>query len=85
MSIMEVQYERKFVPADVHFDADGNMQPTSIEVNGETFIIDKVLDVRPEACQKAGGVGDCYVCRIRGQIAKLWFGENRWWVALKVT
>ena len=79
----EKLYKREFVRALVLYDEEGGITPQSIVVNDETYTIDKVLSSYLAACQKAGGIGTCYDCRIRGQTAKLWFDEKRWWVASK--
>ena len=80
---MEIR-EKKYVPVIVRFDTEGKMRPLVIEYgNGRKYEIDKVLDVRRAACQSAGGVGDRYTCRIRGQESWLWFEDGRWFVAAK--
>ncbi|WP_101909033.1 hypothetical protein [Marasmitruncus massiliensis] len=46
------------VEVDVHFDVDGNMQPTAIKwEDGRVFSVDRVLDIRQAASLKAGGQG----------------------------
>ena len=76
--------EKRYVPVTVHFDADGKMRPLLIEFDeGQTFKIDKILDVRRAACQSVGGVGDRYTCRIQGVETYLWFERNRWFVAAR--
>ena len=65
--------EKKYVPVTVRFDTDGKMRPLLIEFDeGQTFTIDKILEVRRAACQSVGGVGDRYTCRIQGQETYLW-------------
>lgn len=81
---MEEIRDRKFVPVTVRFDAEGKMRPIEIEIDeAHKYQIDRIKDVRRAACQSAGGVGDRYTCLIQGQEAHLWFGDGRWWVALK--
>ena len=53
------QREKRYVPVIVRFDTDGKMRPMEIEFSeGQTFPVDKILDVRRAACQSVGGVGD---------------------------
>lgn len=57
--------EKKYVPVLVRFDAEGKMRPVEIEFEeGQTFAVDRILDVRRAACQSVGGVGDRYACQI---------------------
>ena len=77
--------EKKYVPVTVRFDTDGKMRPLLIEFDeGQTFTIDKILDVRRAACQSVGGVGDRYTCRIQGQETYLWQEKGRWFVEARM-
>ena len=79
------QREKKYVPVTVRFDTDGKMRPLLIEFDeGQTFTIDKILDVRRAACQSVGGVGDRYTCRIRGQETYLWLEKRKWFVEARI-
>ena len=42
--------------------------------------VDRVLDVRRAACQRVGGVGDRYTCRINGRETYLWLEKGVWFV-----
>lgn len=60
------------------------MRPLEIELfEGQTYLVDKILDVRHAACQSVGGVGDRYTCHIQGQESYLWLEKGRWFVAAK--
>ena len=75
---------KKYVPVLVHFDQEGKMSPVRIEFDeGQTFEIDKIVDIRRAACQSVGGVGDRYTVRIQGRESYLWFEKGRWFVAAK--
>lgn len=77
--------EKKYVPVLVRFDAEGKMRPVEIEFEeGQTFAVDRILDVRRAACQSVGGVGDRYTCRIMGKETYLWFEKGRCFVAAKI-
>ena len=79
------QREKKYVPVTVRFDTDGKMRPLLIEFDeGQTFTIDKILDVRRAACQSVGGVGDRYTCRILGQETYLWLEKGKWFVEARI-
>lgn len=76
--------EKRYVPVTVRFDTDGKMRPLLIEFDeGQTYKIDKILDVRRAACQSVGSVGDRYTCRIQGQETYLWLEKGKWFVIPK--
>lgn len=80
----EERREKRYVPVQVRFDAEGKMRPLVIEFDEEhKYPVDKILDVRRAACQSVGGVGDRYTCLIQGKESYLWFEKNRWFVAAK--
>ena len=80
---MTMDREKKYVPGLVRFDAEGKMRPVEIEFEeGQTFAVDRILDVRRAACQSVGGVG--YACQILGKETYLWFEKGRWFVAAKI-
>lgn len=82
---MTMDREKKYVPVLVRFDAEGKMRPVEIEFEeGQTFAVDRILDVRRAACQSVGGVGDRYACQILGKETYLWFEKGRWFVAAKI-
>lgn len=81
-----------YVSVEVIFDSDGTMMPTDLTFDGRRYEIDKVLDVRPAAALKAGGQGDRYTVRIKGQQSYLFFERatiasngviGRWFVERK--
>lgn len=81
---MEQRRIRKYVPVVLRVNEDGKIRPLVIEFDeAHKYLVDEVLDVRRAACQTAGGVGDRYTCRIRGQEAYLWLEKGRWFVAEK--
>ena len=47
------------------------------------YQIDKIKDVSRRAAE-VGGVGDRYVCVIRGQETNLWMEKGRWFVEAKL-
>ena len=76
---------KTYVSVTVHFTAQGLMIPSSIEwEDGRVYEIDKILDVRPAASLKAGGVGRRYTCRICGKERYLWLEDDgKWFVESK--
>ena len=81
---MEQKRKKKYVPVIVRFDTAGKLRPLVVEFDaGHKYQIDKVLDVRRAACQRVGGVGDRYTCRINGQETYLWLEKGVWFVEAK--
>jgi len=81
----KLKYERKYVPVIARFSEDGALRPMLIEFDEtRSYPVDKILDVKRVACEKAGGIGDRYTCLIQGQEKYLWFDRGRWYVAAKV-
>jgi hypothetical protein len=81
-----------YVPVTATFDANGTMIPTDLLFDGRRYQIDKVLDMRLAAAAKAGGQGDRYTVRIKGQESYLFFERStntyrgnigRWFVERK--
>ncbi|WP_312158821.1 hypothetical protein [Oscillibacter sp.] len=79
-----MERRKKYVPVIVRFEAEGRLRPLVIEFDeGHRYPVDRVLDVRRAACERVGGVGDRYTCRIQGQESYLWFEKGRWFVEEK--
>ena len=75
---------KQYVPVVVRFDTEGRLRPLVIEFDEEhKYPVDKVLDVRRAACQRVGGVGDRYTCRINGRVTYLWMEKGVWFVEAK--
>ena len=54
-----------YIEVNVDYKTDGSIIPRSFSLDdGETYSIDKVLDIRPAASLKAGGAGIRYKVRI---------------------
>ncbi len=63
-----------YVGVDVGFDECGRMTPRRLTwEDGRRFAIDRVLEVRPAASLKAGGLGDRYTVRVQGRETYLFF------------
>lgn len=94
MTKAEPRYIRQYIDVDVSFDPDGRMRPRMLTwLDGNKFEIDRVMDVRPAHAEKAGGQGDRYKVKVRGQDKELYFEHNpdissmfvgRWFVEIKV-
>ena len=79
-----------YVAVKVDFRDDGIMLPREITwEDGTKYEVDRVLDIRQAPAMKAGGQGDRYTVKIRGQQSYLFFeritqkyGNNigRWFV-----
>ena len=76
--------KKRYVPVGVRFDTEGKLRPLVIEFDeAHRYPVDQVLDVRRAACQRVGGVGDRYTCRINGQVTYLWLEKGVWFVEAK--
>ena len=83
-----------YVAVKADFREDGIMLPRVITwENGNKYEIDRILDIRQAAAMKAGGQGDRYTVRIKGQQSYLFFERNpnqtgnnlgRWFVERKI-
>ena len=70
-----------YVAVKTDFAADGTMLPREITwEDGQRFEIDRILDIRQAAAMKAGGQGDRYTVRIRGQKASCFLREAQTWL-----
>lgn len=66
-----------YVAVKADFREDGIMLPRVITwENGDKYEIDRILDIRQAAAMKAGGQGDRYTVRIKGQQSYLFFERN---------
>ena len=66
-----------YVKVTAAFSSVGEMQPlTLLWEDGQEYIIDRILDVRPAAALKAGGQGDRYTIRTCGQDCFLFFERS---------
>ena len=72
--------EKEFIPVIAKFDVEGEMTPLSIEWNGRTLSIDKVLEKRMAPSLKHGGYGQRFRCRIRQTICYLFCDEGKWFL-----
>lgn len=66
-----------YVDVDVHFDSEGKMQPCKlIWEDGVSYDIDRVVEVRRAAAQKAGGFGDRYTILVEGKTRYLFYERS---------
>lgn len=79
-----------YVPVEASFNEDGSLLPRQLTwEDGEKYVIDRVIDVRPAAAARAGGQGDRYTVEVNGRRTYIFFersmtlsGNNlgRWFV-----
>ena len=73
----EPNNRKVYVAVKADFREDGIMLPRVITwENGDEYEIDRILDIRQAAAMKAGGQGDRYTVRIKGQQSYLFFERN---------
>ena len=66
-----------YVPVVPAFDKNGFLLPLKLTwEDGCTYIIDRVLDIRPAAAMKAGGQGNWYTINVNGWQSYLFFEET---------
>lgn len=75
--------EKRFVPVVVRIDEAGKVDPKIIEFEYKKYVIEKVLDRGPAACQSVGGVGIKYTCVVLGKVTELWEEKGQWFVVKK--
>lgn len=62
------------------FSKDGQLIPRQIVwEDGRTYDIDRIMDVRRQASTKAGGVGERYLCVVKGKEVSLYYEDNNMW------
>lgn len=70
-----------YVEVIAKFKTDGTMRPLSIIwENGREYKIQKVMDIRPAASLKAGGVGIRYTVIIENKERYLFLEEDKWFL-----
>ncbi|MDR1605307.1 MAG: hypothetical protein LBS10_11095 [Gracilibacteraceae bacterium] len=66
-----------YVPVLAAFNADGVLLPVRLRwEDGTVYRIEKVLDIRPAAAQKAGGQGDRYTIQVGGRQSYIFFERS---------
>jgi hypothetical protein len=69
--------KKVYVKVTAAFGSDGKITPLSLYwEDGQEYIIDRILDVRPAAAMKAGGQGDRYTIRTCGKESYLFFERS---------
>lgn len=75
------QKRKIYVKVVAEFDTEGRIMPVSLTwEDGTVYEIDRVLECRKAASQKAGGVGDRFTIRVQGKERYLWFENPAWFV-----
>jgi len=77
-----------YVEVLADFDKEGNIRPVSfVWEDGNNYEIDRILDKRPAASQKAGGAGIRYYVRVRNKQTYMFMEEShgvtRWFMERK--
>ena len=73
----DLNHLKVYVAVKVDFRDDGIMLPREITwEDGTKYEVDRVLDIRQAPAMKAGGQGDRYTVKIRGQQSYLLFERN---------
>ena len=76
-AVQKTNSHKVYVKVSAVFDEDGRMLPRSLKwEDGREYPIDRVLDIRQAAAQKAGGQGDRYTISIGGKQSYLFFERD---------
>ena len=91
--VQETNSQKVYVKVAAEFQTDGRMLPRSLKwEDGKEYPIDRVVDIRQAAAQKAGGQGDRYTISVGGKQSYLFFERDasvtgnvlgRWFVERK--
>lgn len=73
---------KNYVEVTAVFDLEGRIIPKEIKLDGESFEVDRIMDIRPAASLKSGGAGIRYKCSIMGRETYLFLEETRWFLEL---
>ena len=49
--------EKRYVPVVVRIDENGKKNPKVIEFEDKKYLVERIIDRGPAACQSVGGVG----------------------------
>ncbi len=71
---------KQFVQVTASFDTLGNITPISIVVDGITYPIDRVREVKQCCSFKVGGIGMRYQVVVGGHTTYIFLEDNRWFV-----
>ena len=79
------QAVRAYLGVYCYTDDQGSVTPVKIRwEDGREWDIDRVLEVRPAAARKAGGVGIRYLVQIGHQQRELFWTDGRWFTEVGV-
>lgn len=74
-----------YVEVTLKHDKEGKIRPLSfVWEDGETYEIDRLLNVGRQAATKIGGCGMCYTVMVCGKETKMWDDEGHWFMEAKV-
>lgn len=72
---------KEYVKVRADFCLDGSVVPLKFRAEeGETMLIDRIVDVRQAPALKAGGQGTRYTCRVGERMIYLFHDRDRWFV-----
>ena len=72
---------KAFVKVRADHDIGGKITPLKFrEAEGETYLIDRITDVRPAASERTGGHGMRYTCRVQGKQIYLFHDRDIWFI-----
>ena len=73
----------KFIDVVAFMPSTGKVVPRAIIwETGQTFEIDKILDIQKLASTKGGGAGIRFLCKIKGQSKSIFLKGYTWFIEL---
>ncbi len=78
-----MKYYKYYVDVITLIFEDGRLQPLFVCWDDGRYKVDRILSVR-EMYSKAGGCGICYLCSMQGQMRKLFWERNRWFLESEI-
>ena len=70
----------EYIRVVAEFDEVGEILPLAIRLEGRTFRVDRVDDVRQASSLKAGGQGIRYTCQVHGVALYLYRDDTHWFM-----
>ena len=72
---------KAFVKVRADHDIGGKITPLKFrEAEGETYLIDRITDVRPAISERTGGHGMRYTCRVQDRQVYLFHDRDLWFI-----
>lgn len=75
--------KKTYVKVLTEIDENGKKTPKTVVFKDKVYDIDRVIDMKPCASMKVGGVGERYSVRINGVNTYIFYEQGKWFVEEK--